>query len=89
VNDAQADTAAQREQALPRCPDELAERLQGVTTMAAGTFLMALLLSSRTCLAPVTLAARADEAGGPPPKFYEHSDNLGPHVGRSATAVRT
>jgi lipopolysaccharide/colanic/teichoic acid biosynthesis glycosyltransferase len=28
-------------------------------------------------LAPVTLATRADEAGGPPPsKFYERRDNL-------------
>jgi hypothetical protein len=27
-------------------------------------------------LAPVTLATRADEAGGPPSKFYEITDNL-------------
>jgi len=27
-------------------------------------------------LAPVTLATRADEAGGPPSNFYENPDNL-------------
>jgi hypothetical protein len=38
---------------------------------------MAVLLSSMDDFALATLAARADEAGGPPPtKFYELRDNL-------------
>src|SRR3954447_26600163 len=43
------------------------------------------LLSSRTCLAPVTLAARADEAGGPPFKVLR---DLGqPPPGRPTPAA--
>ena len=53
VHDAEPDTDAEREQPLPRCPDELAERLlnlrgsglsdasKAVTTFGAGTFFMA------------------------------------------------
>jgi len=80
---AEPDSDAQRQQPVLRRPDELAERLlharrQHLLHPALPADLLvggvvygphAVLLSSRTWLAPVTLATRADEAGGPPPQL--------------------
>jgi hypothetical protein len=79
VHDAEPDPDAEREQALPRRPDELAQRLlnlrweralrrlQGRDDLRRGVpSSWRFLLSSRTWFAPRTLPTGADEAGGPP-----------------------
>ena len=80
VQHSESDANAQRQQPFLRRAGELAERLAArapaaprraaspAATDTVGTVLMRLvLLSSRTWLAPVTVPAGPDEAGGPPP----------------------
>lgn len=82
----EADPDTQGEQALLRGADQLAQRLLHPRRQRHLAELVGLVLygphsgppsSSMVLFALATLAARADEAGGPPPtKFYELRDNL-------------